>query len=92
MKKLFLVTFILFSLISLPSLSENLDDLVNREGLYYEKFSDVPFTGEIKGPYQGLIENGKKEGVWKVFSDRENLKKKYNFKNNRNNELKSLNY
>ena len=24
-----------------------MDDLVQRDGLYYQKFTDVPFTGEI---------------------------------------------
>ena len=26
-----------------------MDDLVQREGLYYEKFTDVPFSGEVTG-------------------------------------------
>ena len=25
------------------------DDLVERNGLFYEKFTDVPFTGEVTG-------------------------------------------
>jgi hypothetical protein len=29
------------------------DDLVYREDLYYEKFPDVPFTGEVTGQRQG---------------------------------------
>ena len=42
LNKLFLIPFILFSLISsLPAWSETWDDLVEREGLYYEKFSPV---------------------------------------------------
>ena len=41
-----------------------MDDLVEREGLYYKKFSDVPFTGEIEGREQGKFTNGKKEGPW----------------------------
>ena len=63
-KKLFLISFVLFSLISLPSWGENLvckytgfncpeiDDfkeLVFLDGLYYKKFTDVPFTGKITG-------------------------------------------
>ena len=41
-----------------------MDDLVEREGLYYKKFTDVPFTGKVKGKGNGEIRNGKKEGRW----------------------------
>ena len=40
------------------------DDLVERNDLYYEKFTDAPFTGEVIGKEQGSIENGKREGAW----------------------------
>ena len=40
------------------------DDLVEREGVYYKKFTDVPFTGKVTGQYQGKIRNGKKDGSW----------------------------
>ena len=40
--------FIIFiSLFSSPSWSETWDDLVERDGLFYKKFTDVPFTGKI---------------------------------------------
>jgi hypothetical protein len=41
-----------------------MDDLVERNDLYYEKFTDAPFTGEVTGKEQGSIENGKREGAW----------------------------
>ena len=41
-----------------------MDDLVEREGLYYKQFTDVPFTGEVTGDKQGSLKNGKKEGAW----------------------------
>ena len=49
-----------------PSLAygETMNDLVKRDGIYYEKFSDVPFTGKVTGIYQGSIKNGKKDGLW----------------------------
>ena len=50
MKKLTSIILILFlSLLSSPSWSETLtmDDLVERNDLYYKKFTDVPFTGEV---------------------------------------------
>ena len=41
--------------LSSPSWSEalNIDDLIERNGLYFEKFTDVPFTGEISGKEVG---------------------------------------
>jgi hypothetical protein len=41
-------------------MSEAMGDLVYREGLYYKKFSDVPFTEKITGKKQGAFKNGKK--------------------------------
>jgi hypothetical protein len=35
------------------------NDLVERDGLYYKKFTEVPFTGEVTGKYQGKIKDGK---------------------------------
>ena len=34
--------------LSFPSFGETMDDLVEREGLYYKKFTDVPFTGQVE--------------------------------------------
>ena len=59
-----LLTIIFISLLSSPSWSVSSDDLVKREGIYYEKFTDVPFTGKVTGQEQGSIKNGKKEGAW----------------------------
>ena len=36
-----------------------MDDLVERDGLYYKKFTDVPFTGEISGFCNVKVENAK---------------------------------
>ena len=46
------------------ALGETMDDLVHRDGLFYKKFTDVPFTGKITGGAQGAFRNGKKEGSW----------------------------
>ena len=70
LKKLTSIILILFlSLLSSSSWSESFDDLVQRDGLYYKKSSDVPFTGEITGQGKiftkdGSFKDGKKEGVW----------------------------
>ena len=41
-----------------------LGDLVERDGLYYEKFTDAPFNGKVTGDKQGSFKNGKKDGAW----------------------------
>ena len=41
-----------------------MDDLVERGGFYYQKFTDVPFTGKVTGNQQGSIKNGQREGAW----------------------------
>ena len=47
-----------------------MDDLVERDGLFYKKFTDVPFTGEITDKTaQGTFRNGKKEGPWISYYD-----------------------
>ena len=54
-----------------PSLAYGvpIDDLVKRDGLYYEKSSDVPFTGKTTGDEQGTFKNGKKHGHWFVWDN-----------------------
>ena len=49
MRTLFIIPLVLMSLISSPSWGLDVGDLVIRDGLYYKKFSDVPFTGEVDG-------------------------------------------
>ena len=41
-----------------------MNDLVEREGIHYKKFSDTPFTGKVTGQTQGSFKNGKKDGPW----------------------------
>jgi hypothetical protein len=64
-------------------MSETLSDLVKREGLYYKKFTEVPFTGKITGKSQGSFKNGKKEGPWVHYWNEGNgqLFYKGNYKN-----------
>ena len=82
MKTLFLLPILLLSLISCSSETESVvelssvkqntstvssDDLVVRSRLYYKKFSEIPFTGEVTGEQQGRMENGKKKGAWVYY-------------------------
>ena len=41
-----------------------LGDLVERDGLYYEKFTSVPFNGKVTGKEQGSVKNGVSDGAW----------------------------
>ena len=45
------------------------DDLVETKGLYYKKFTDVPFTGKTTGKIQGSFRNGKKHGPFVGYFD-----------------------
>jgi len=78
-----LITFftILFCLTSSVGWSETIDDLVKRDGLYYKKFSDVPFTGKITGKTTGSFKNGKLDGSWISYHDNGQLMSKGDYKN-----------
>ena len=56
-------------LVSGPAWGETYFDLVQREGLYYKKFTEVPFSGTVTGRYQGKIKNGKRDGPWVSYHD-----------------------
>ena len=49
-----------------------MDYLVERNNLYYKKFTNVPFTGEISGEKNGSFKKGKKDGEWLFIFLREN--------------------
>ena len=56
-------------------------DLVQRDGVYYKKNSDVPFSGKVTGSFNGSITNGKREGAWICYYDNGQLFLKGNYKN-----------
>ena len=56
-------------------------DLVQRDGIYYKKSSDVPFSGKVTESHKGLITNGKKEGEWSRYFVGGQLHYKGNYKN-----------
>jgi antitoxin component YwqK of YwqJK toxin-antitoxin module len=73
-----------------PSLAYGvtLDDLVVRDGLHYEKFTDVPFTGKVTpnlktggwSNTQGYFKNGKKHGPYATYWNNGQLLSKGNYK------------
>ena len=81
MKTLLLFPILLLSLISTPCLSETMGELVERDGIYYKKFTPTPFTGKIIGREQGRLKNGKKEGEWFSYWKNGQLFTKENYKN-----------
>ena len=76
-----LLTILFLSLLSSPSWSETFDDLVQRDGVYYKKFSNVPFSGKITGLPKGSIKNGKFDGEWVGYWEDVQLMWKGNYKN-----------
>ena len=59
MKHILAPILLLVFLFPTLALSEEvtLDDLVERKGLYYKKFTDVPFSGKVTGREQGIFKN-----------------------------------
>ena len=57
------------------------DDLVNREGIYYKKSTDVLFTGKTTGQKQGTFKDGVLDGPWVRYYDNGRLRIKGEYKN-----------
>ena len=57
-----------------------LDDLVIRDGLYYQKFTDEPYDGEVTGQEQGSFSDGKRDGPWVKYHDNGQLSMKGTYK------------
>ena len=49
------------------ALGETMDDLVETNGLYFKKFTEVPFDGTVTGRHQGKIKDGKQDGPWVCY-------------------------
>ena len=58
------LALIFISLLSSPSWSMTLGNLVERDVLYYEKFTNVPFNGKVTGKEQWSFKNGVEDGTW----------------------------
>ena len=79
-----LITILFISLVSSPSWSETLtmDDLVERNGLHYKKFTDIPFNGAVTGTEIGKFKNGKRDGLSQNFYEDGKIRAKQFYKNN----------
>jgi len=70
------------SLTASGAFATSMDDLVKREGLYYKKFTDTPFTGVVdEGKRRGAFKNGEQEGPWFIYYENGQLMAKGAFKN-----------
>ena len=56
------------------------DDLVVRNGIFFKKFTDVPFIGDVIGHQNGTVINGKRDGFWESYYDNGQLNWKGNYK------------
>ena len=68
--------FILISLLFSPIWSETKEDLVERDGYFYKKFNDVPFSGKLNGIWNGKIKDGRRIGLWKEYHENGQIKSK----------------
>ena len=68
-----ILTSVVLVVLLFPSLALGeeitMDDLVEREGIYYKKLTDVPFGGKVTGSKQGNFKNGVRQGNECVKND-----------------------
>ncbi len=60
-----------------------LDDLENRNGIYYKRDSNVPFTGEVRVGTrggEGMIQDGRRDGTWTKYFPNGALLQKQTYK------------
>ena len=58
-----------------------LKDLVITNGLYFKKFTNIPFTGKVTGKEQGSFKDGKRVGVWLVYDSNGRVSKEVTYEN-----------
>ena len=70
--------FVITTLWAFQAVGQTFDDLVEKDGLYYDRNLDSLYSGRIFGVEEGMIIYGKKEGEWSTFfSDGRLLSKSY---------------
>ncbi len=70
------------------------EDLIRRGGLWFDKATETPFSGYVRGPmigiargckgckvYEGRLVDGKASGVWDYYHDNKQLYQSKTFKN-----------
>lgn len=64
-----------------PAWSEAFEQLIEKEGIYYKKDSDTPFTGKINGLEEGSFLNGSRDGFWITYFKTRNPLQEATYKN-----------
>ena len=49
---------------------KKIDDLIEKNGKFFEKNSIQPFTGKVEGQIKGYLKDGMPEGTWQEFSQK----------------------
>jgi hypothetical protein len=62
MKRILSPILLLTFLFPTLAFGEKIDDLVERDGIHYKQFSDVPFMVKVTGKVQGAFKGGLKDG------------------------------
>ena len=82
-----LLPLLLFLSVAYPQKQYNIEGIIERDSLYYKKFSDEIVNGNVyqmsddmKVPL-GKMKNGEKEGIWTDWYSRGTIKSKTNWKN-----------
>ena len=52
-----------------------------QKDIFYLKFTETKFTGDVVGQCQGTLKNGRKEGHWVEYHDNGRLFRKGTYKN-----------
>ena len=80
-----ILTSVFLAVLLFPTLASGegttMDDLVERDGLFYKKFTEVPFTGKTTGQIQGSFKDGVAEGPWATYYENGQLQRKGDYKN-----------
>jgi hypothetical protein len=85
MKRILAPILLLTLLFPALAFGETMDDLVERDGIHYKKFTEVPFTGKVTGKSQGSFKDGKNVGPWVYYHQNGQLWYKGTFKNGKEN-------
>jgi len=82
MKYLTSIFLVPILIVSFPCWGVTMEELIIRSNLYYEKFSAVPFSGDLDEElYKGSFQNGKREGPWEAFYQNGQLRFMGNYEN-----------
>ena len=71
MNNIFISSFtLMLSIIPVAKCIEvEINNLVTRNDLIFLQFTDVPFSGRVKGNVTGLILEGMKQGSWSYYTE-----------------------